>query len=101
MYRILVVDDEPLLLETVEPALTSAGFDVTGAGTVKRARERLARTRFDLLLIDWIMPGQSGLDLAADAKASGLPVLMMTGALETEALDAAGLPCLRKPFKLE
>jgi hypothetical protein len=52
------------------------------------------------VLIDWILSdGSTGVDLAAEVTARGMLVLMMTGALETEALDLAGYRTLHKPFK--
>jgi DNA-binding NtrC family response regulator len=105
--RILVIDDDEAILETLEDALSIDGFEVTttdrGASAVEAARQG----GFNLAITDLKMPGMSGLETLAalrDVQPS-LPVIVMTGfasggtTSECTKLGAFGL--LRKPFKLE
>jgi DNA-binding NtrC family response regulator len=105
--RILVVDDDEAILETLEDALSIGGFEVITADRGASAVEAARREDFSLAITDLKMPGMSGLETLAalrDVQPS-LPVLVMTGfasggtASECKKLGALGI--LRKPFKLE
>jgi phosphate regulon transcriptional regulator PhoB len=80
--RILVVDDEPDLLELVRVNLTQAGFDVETAETGRQALDRLRRAAPDLLILDLMLPDLSGTEVCrhvrSDASLSELPVIMLT-----------------------
>ena len=102
--RILVVDDEPAIVESLRLVLESAGHEVLAAGSGKACTEALARQNCDLLLLDLMLPDRSGLDVLRDVAAlrPGLPVLMLTayGSVESavEATRRGASNFLTKPW---
>ncbi len=78
--RLLIIDDEPSIRESLETLLTLEGFDVTLAVDGKTGIETLSRFEFDLLLLDLALPGESGIDLLPRISAMHpqLPVIMIT-----------------------
>ncbi|HAP44048.1 MAG: hypothetical protein A2087_01540 [Spirochaetes bacterium GWD1_61_31] len=78
--RLLLVEDEPGLVLTLGDLLRAEGYEVEAAGDAAAAERRLAAAGFDLMLLDVMLPGRSGLDLLRDlrAKACRLPILMLT-----------------------
>jgi len=103
---ILVVEDEPAILELLKVNLADAGYAVTGAEDAESARETLKDVLPDLLLLDWMLPGQSGLafakQLRSDPRTRELPIIMVTARAE-EADKVAGLEAwvddyVTKPF---
>lgn len=103
---ILAVEDEPAILELLEVNLADAGFRVLTAPDAETAQRVLRDTLPDLLLLDWMLPGQSGLALAkalrADPRTRELPIIMVT-ARGDEADKVAGLEAwvddyVTKPF---
>ena len=78
--HILVVDDDRRIRELLTSYLTGKGFRVTAAGSAKLARERMRGLTYDLLVLDVMMPGESGLELVRSlrAAADGVPVLMLS-----------------------
>ena len=106
MPMILVVEDEPAIRELLKVNLGAAGYEVHEAPDAERARIELARELPDLLLLDWMLPGQSGLALArqlrSTARTRQLPIIMLT-ARSDEADKVAGLEAwvddyVTKPF---
>ena len=103
--RILIVDDEPLVLEVLRDVLTSEGFTVSQASKAELALEMLAREPHALVLCDIRMPGMDGFELLRAVRRShpGTDVIMMTGfgsldgAIDAMALGAADY--LIKPLK--
>ncbi len=102
----LVVEDEPAILELLSVHLRDAGYDVRGAADAEQAATLLREELPDLVLLDWMLPGQSGLALAkqlrADARTRDLPIIMVT-ARSDEADKVAGLEAwvddyVTKPF---
>lgn len=85
---ILVVEDERPIREMVRFALEREKFQVTEAADAATARVVLAEQRPDLVLLDWMMPGVSGMDLAREWKESAtladLPIIMLTARGEEE-----------------
>ncbi len=79
---VLVVDDEPNIREVIRLALESGGFRVIEAGHVDDARQAIGAKRPNLVLLDWMLPGCSGLELArqlkGDPKTRGLPIIMVS-----------------------
>jgi two-component system phosphate regulon response regulator PhoB len=67
--KILVVDDEAPIREMIGFVLSGAGFDYVEAGNADSAEEILLRERPDLILLDWMMPGRSGIDFARQLRA--------------------------------
>jgi two-component system LytT family response regulator len=101
--RILIVDDEPLARENLRLMLANRrGCRIIGeAGTVAEAREFLARTTIDLILLDVRMPGASGMELAATLDPRRPPVVIFATAHEEFAVAAFGVRAtdyLLKPF---
>jgi DNA-binding NtrC family response regulator len=79
--HLLVVDDEPSILTTLQKALSLEGFGVDVAGGVKVAEERLGRRAYDIVLLDVSLPDGDGVSLLERLRASGndIPVVMMSG----------------------
>lgn len=102
--RLLLVEDDPLLVRFAERVLGGPDFSLDVAGSAERAREYLAGQPFyDAMLLDVQLPDHSGLDLLREMRASGdrTPVLVLTG-LDTdedvvEGLDAGADDYLVKP----
>ena len=77
--HVLVVDDDERLRRLLKRYIESAGYRVTGAAEADVARRLLASLRFDLLVVDVMMPGESGLDLTASLRGSlRTPVLLLS-----------------------
>jgi two-component system phosphate regulon response regulator PhoB len=80
--RILVVDDEPDLLELVRVNLSQAGFEVETAETGRQALERVRRSAPDLLILDLMLPDLSGTEvcrhLRQDSSLAEIPIIMLT-----------------------
>jgi two-component system phosphate regulon response regulator PhoB len=103
---ILVVEDEPAIRELLTVNLVAAGYEVRAAPDAESAQRELARTLPSLLLLDWMLPGKSGLALAkelrGDARMRDLPIIMLTARAD-EADKVAGLEAwvddyVTKPF---
>ncbi|MFM9943165.1 MAG: response regulator transcription factor [Hyphomicrobiaceae bacterium] len=101
--HILIVDDDTRIRELVARFLQGAGFRVTMAGDAESARAAMRGLAFDLVILDVMMPGESGLELARSLKAiSPIPICMMT-ALADPQQRVAGLAIgvddyVTKPF---
>jgi len=77
--RILVVDDDPGLRELLDGYLRDSGYEVQTVAEGEAMREQLARTPFDLIVLDLMLPGEDGLTLCRRLRAhSALPILMLT-----------------------
>jgi len=105
--RVLVVDDEPDILELLELALTRMGLDVVRAGGVQQAKQQLDSGSFDLCLTDMRMPDGEGLEVVRHIATRNLdvPVAVITahGNLENAvaALKAGAFDYLSKPVALD
>lgn len=102
--HILVIDDDDRLRELLRKFLSENGFWVSTATDAADARARLKGLAFDLLVLDRMMPGESGLDFAADLrKSSTIPILMLTAMSEPEdridGLEGGVDDYLTKPFE--
>ena len=105
--RILVVDDEPLVCDAVKMMLEFDGHEVQTAPGGKEALAALEKSKFDLVITDFEMPGMKGDELAAAIKVRdpGQPVVLITA--YAEMLEASGNPLtgvdslISKPFLLE
>jgi len=101
--RILVADDEPMLLRGLDRVLTRAGYEVITANDGHQAADLLTRMEFDAIVSDISMPGMNGIQLLKCARERDLdvPVLLVTGApaVETavEALEYGAFQYLTKP----
>ena len=106
MPTILVVEDEPAIVELLKVNLADAGYGVKTAGDAESAQAALKAALPDLVLLDWMLPGQSGLALAKELRGNPrtreLPIIMVT-ARSGEADKVAGLEAwvddyVTKPF---
>jgi DNA-binding response OmpR family regulator len=66
--HILVVDDEEDLRHVIVELLTLEGFEVDACATAEQAAEKLARTAYDVLVTDLMLPGKSGVQLMEDSR---------------------------------
>ena len=106
MSLILVVEDESAIAELIAINLRHAGFEVVAAANAEAAQSAVDRILPDLVLLDWMLPGQSGVQLArrwrADARTRDLPLIMLTARAEEAdkitGLDAGADDYLTKPF---
>ena len=101
---ILVIDDEPAIRDMLQIALDAAGFKVGLAEDAKQAYPIIIDTPPDLILLDWMMPGTSGIELLRRLRRDeiNVPVIMLTAKVE-EASKIAGLDSgaddyIAKPF---
>ncbi|GAB4066089.1 response regulator transcription factor [Ancylobacter sonchi] len=102
--HLLIVDDDRRIRDLLSRFLSEHGYRVTTAESADDARGRLAGLTFDLLILDVMMPGMSGLDLARLVRTeSGVPILMLTARSETEdrikGLEIGADDYLAKPFE--
>jgi two-component system phosphate regulon response regulator PhoB len=106
MPAILVVEDEPAIRELLKVNLVDAGYDVREAADAESAHAAVKHALPDLILLDWMLPGQSGLawakQLRADPRTRDVPIIMVT-ARSDESDRVAGLEAwvddyVTKPF---
>lgn len=106
-YRVVIVDDDPLIREPFRQYLENLGYRVTTADSVDAALVVLSSGLPDLVISDLLMPGRNGLELLAEIQSrySGLPVIMMTGQGSVEgavtAIRSGASDYLLKPFSFE
>lgn len=104
--RILVVDDEAPIRQMIRFALERADFDVVEACDTSEARVVVADETPDLMVLDWMMPGQTGIELARslrkDRDTSDLPIIMLTARTEEDdrinGLEVGADDYVTKPF---
>ena len=106
--HILVVDDDDRLRDLLKKYLSDNGFGVTAAEDTKAARAKMASVAFDLIVLDLMMPNETGLEFAASLRQSGspvadVPILMLTAMAETDdritGLEAGADDYLIKPVE--
>lgn len=104
---VLIVDDVPDNLAVLHDALDESGYTVLVATSGEQALQRAAQAKPDIILLDAMMPGIDGFEVArrlkADAATAHIPIVFMTGLTETEhlvaALEAGGVDYVTKPIK--
>ncbi len=102
--HILVVDDDQRIRDLLAKYLVQNGYRVTTACDAANARNAMRGLAFDLILLDWMMPGETGIDLARDlTKNENVPVCMLTARTDPEQ-RVAGLEVgiedyIHKPFE--
>lgn len=101
--HLLVVDDDTRIRNLLKQFLSENGFRVTVAGNSDEARRKLRGLDFDLLVLDVMMPGESGVELTKSLRAEkNVPILMLTALSETDSrvigLEAGADDYLPKPF---
>ena len=105
MRRILVVDDEPPLLDLLGDVLWDAGYTVITASDGKAALQTVTREAPHLVLMDVMMPGLNGRETAramrAEANGAAIPIVLMSAAVTLAPLDAGVSGFVPKPFDLD
>lgn len=104
--RILIVEDEPSIRDLLALNLRHAGYEPQLAADAGSARSQIDAALPDLILLDWMLPDQSGVDLArrlrADSRTRELPIIMLTArSAESDKLggfDAGADDYVTKPF---
>jgi len=104
--RILIVEDEQAIREMVCLALSQGGYDCLEAADTNEAQQRILEGLPDLILLDWMLPGMSGIDYARklrrDKLTQGVPVIMLTARTQEEdkvrGLDTGADDYITKPF---
>src|SRR6266496_1465775 len=96
MSKVIVIDDEPFILMMIEDKLKKAGIDVVTLRESKNALSVIRNEKPDLVILDWMMPELSGLELCrmlkADTELKEIPVYMLT-AKGQDADKQLGLQC--------
>ena len=109
MSRVLVVEDESAIAELIGINLRHAGYDVSVASNAEQAREQVDAALPDLVILDWMLPGQSGIWLAqhwrGQARTREMAVIMLTARAEesdkVRGLDIGADDYLTKPFSTQ
>jgi len=104
--RVLVVDDEQRVRRLLQTALTERGYDVTTAASGEEALAAIAKRQPDIILLDLIMPGMSGLDVCRSVRQDlSTPIVVLSAHGEEHdkvlALDLGADDYLTKPFGME
>ena len=103
--HILVVDDDRRIRELIKAFLVRNGFRVTAAASAEEARRSMEGLAFDLLILDVMMPGETGLELTEALRGanSAVPILILSALADTEdrirGLMSGGDDYLPKPFE--
>jgi len=103
-YHILVVDDDDRIRELVKEYLNENGYIVSTGNSAEEAKIRLKYFKFDLIVLDVMMPGQNGFDLTKEIKKnSDVPIILLTAKKEVEnrieGLELGADDYLGKPFE--
>lgn len=103
--KILIIDDDELLVGAIQKKFETAGFDVSVATTGTVGRQLIERDKPDLIVLDLALPDDDGTDICRDTRASsGIPIIMLTGrAEETDrivGLELGADDYVTKPFSL-
>lgn len=105
--RLLVIDDQAMILELITAMGQSLGYDVTATRSPEEGEKLALDKDFDILLVDLAMPGRSGLELAGrlHQRKPRLPIILMTGwevSVSEEQRSRSGIrEVLHKPFRIE
>ena len=103
---VLLVEDEPAILDLLEVTLAAKGFHVRRAEDAASARASIRAELPDIVILDWMLPGQSGLqfarELRAEARTKVLPIIMLTAKVEegdkVQGLEVGADDYVTKPF---
>jgi DNA-binding response OmpR family regulator len=107
MAKILIVEDEPDLSEPVRAYLTHEHHLVEVVGDGLEAMERLRFYKYDVIILDWMLPGMQGVDVCKNFRTNGgtTPILMLTSRKQTQdkiaGLDAGADDYITKPFDVQ
>lgn len=110
-FKILIIDDDPQIIELLQSFIAMYEEDIqcVTAGEAQTATLKLSNQVFDLIIIDFKMPGRSGLDLIGHLKKSNkyakIPIILMSGALmqhdALSAIESGVRDILVKPFTMK
>ena len=103
-YHILVVDDDDKMKELIKQFLEEKGLIVSTASNATEAKEKIAFFNFNLIVLDVMMPGQTGYELTKELKSSkNIPIILLTAKGEVEnrihGLEIGADDYLGKPFE--
>ena len=103
-FHILVVDDDDKIKELIKQFLNEKGFIVSTASNAEQAKEKIETFNFNLMVLDVMMPGQSGYELTKEIKESrNIPIILLTAKGEVESrihgLELGADDYLGKPFE--
>jgi DNA-binding NtrC family response regulator len=104
--KVLILDDEPIVGDRLKPALEKAGYDVETQTDSQAAIDKLARTRYDVLITDLKMSGPSGLDVLRFVKehTPSTRVIVITGYATAEqareSMKGGAVDFIAKPFRI-
>lgn len=106
MTKILVVDDEAKILKMVSDYLEAVGFEVTGAADGISALKKFREEEFDLIVLDFMMPGIDGIDVIRRIREnSAVPIIMLTARAEESdklmGLEIGADDYIVKPFSMK
>lgn len=104
--RVLVVDDEPAIRRTLRANLSARGYEVRAVDTGEEALEEFARQRIDLVILDLMLPGMSGIEVCEAVRTiSSTPIVVLSARGEEQtkvrALDLGADDFLTKPFGID
>lgn len=108
-YTILIIEDEEAIRDMVRMTLERESYQVLDCETAEEAQRLLADNTIHLLLLDWMLPGISGIDFAKQLRAQGnltkLPIILLTAKAEEEdklsGFEAGADDYISKPFSLK
>ena len=105
MKKVLIIDDDRVLRQTLAAALEAEGYGVAEASDGREGLNKAARTAFDLIVLDVVMPSMGGLEVCRNLRQAGrqVPVIVMSGKKKKEVdkvlgLELGGDDYLTKPF---
>ncbi|MFZ4064745.1 MAG: DNA-binding response regulator [Micrococcales bacterium] len=106
MFKILIVEDDDALRETLEIGLRSNGFDVCQSATGTDAIPVFEKHKPDLVLLDLMLPGKNGIEICHELRqTSGVPIIMLTARTDDNdmirGLEAGADDYVTKPYKIE
>jgi len=105
MKKVLIVDDDVVLRETLAAALTAEGYKTSEAGDGREGLEKASQGGYDLIVMDFVMPNLTGLEVVRKLREKGVetPIIMLTGEKKAEIDKVLGLEIgaddyMTKPF---
>lgn len=103
--KMLIIDDEEIVLKSCRKIFESEGYDVTATPNPQEGIRLVSEKSFDVILVDWMMPGLDGLDVVEeiDKRSPNSAMVMISGhpslGRATEAMKRGAMDYLPKPFK--
>ncbi|MFZ5648283.1 MAG: response regulator transcription factor [Bacillota bacterium] len=103
--KVLIVDDEEKILDVVANFLESEGYTVSRAMDGNEALARVEKVQPDLILLDWMLPGKSGIEVCREVRSRGdIPIIMLTARVDESdkvlGLELGADDYITKPFSL-